>query len=76
MMRSKITMTVLSEDSIEGRDIGYIIESCDTGDCVLHSTEFDEKSISNKQMADALYEAGSEPGFFRLDDEGNMEDDY
>lgn len=74
MKRSTITLTVLSEDSIEGRDLGYVIESCDTGDCVLASTTFQELNLSGKEMADALYAAGSEPGFFRLTDAGEIED--
>jgi hypothetical protein len=75
MKRSTITLVVLSEETIEGRDIGYILESCDTGDCVLASTGFEDEDLSGKQMADALKDAGSDPGFFMLDDAGNHTED-
>lgn len=69
-----VTLRVLSERSIASDEIGAILENCDTGDCVLASTSLTEKTLTPKQMADALYAAGSEPGFFQLDDEGNHTD--
>jgi ABC-type protease/lipase transport system fused ATPase/permease subunit len=33
------------------------------------------EKLSGKEMADALYAAGSEPAFFMLDDEGNSDFD-
>lgn len=75
MYRSVLTLTVLSEEDIADREIGHILEACDTGDCVLASTGFDKEEIDGKAMADALYAAGSDPGFFMLDDDGRKVDD-
>lgn len=66
-----VTLRVLSERTLSDDTLGAILENCDTGDCVLASTDLAQKVLTPKQMADALYAAGSEPGFFQLDDEGN-----
>lgn len=70
-----ITLYVLSEGSIEGRSIGTILEECDTGDLVMHSTQFKQAILDGKGMADALYEAGSTPEFFQLDSNGDKIDE-
>lgn len=68
MYRTEITLTVLSEEPIDGRlDIADIVRECDQGDFVLHSTRRWQEDMSIEQMAYALLEAGSDPGFFQLD---------
>lgn len=71
MYRTKIELVVLSENPIDGLDVPSVVEACDTGDCVLASDEASSETLTGKEMAAALYAAGSEPGFFMLDDEGN-----
>jgi hypothetical protein len=66
-----IDVTVLSEypydpDSLE--DLSYDITE---GDCVGNFLMGKSKELTGKQMADKLYELGSEPAFFQLDDDGN-----
>lgn len=75
MRRSKISFWVLSEESIRDRPLDHIIQDCHTGDLVLASTEFEDYHVSTREMAKLLYEAGSDPGFFQLDDDGNKIDD-
>ena len=54
----------LQDIAIEGDDGSFVIDYSSEGEV-----------ISSKDMADALYEARSEPGFFGLDDDGNDVDD-
>jgi hypothetical protein len=73
--KSTVTLTVLSQASIEGWELGTVLRECEEGDCVLASTGFNEQPLTGKEMADALYDAASDPGFFRLDDDGNTVDE-
>jgi len=69
--KTTFTFVVLSEIPVDGWDVGSLIVGCDTGPLVGDTTEFEMNEITGKEMADALYEARSEPGFFCLDDNGN-----
>lgn len=65
------TIKVLSEDRhVEDFSPAEVAEVIDTGDCV-GVTETSSELIDGKRAAELLTEFGSEPGFFRLDDEGN-----
>lgn len=68
------TIKVLSEDRhVEDLSPAEVAEAIDTGDCVgITNTRSEE--ITPKRAADLLIEFGSEPGFFRLDEDGNHED--
>lgn len=66
--RTTITLTVLSEESVLGIELGALLEMCDTGPCVLGATDAKEDQLSDTEMSAALIEAGSDPGFFRLDE--------
>ena len=67
-IRTKVTMTVLSEDPIpHGRDISDIFRECDTGEYVLASVDIKNQMLTPEEMAQALTAAGSEPGFFNLE---------
>lgn len=68
MYRTVISLTVLSEDRIHpAMEAETILVECDRGDFVLHSEDRAEENIGSEQMAYALVEAGSDPGFFQLD---------
>jgi len=74
--RSVIKVTVLSEEPVTFDDLPNVHEYITNGDGV--GTVEDEsmnEEIDAKACADALYEVGSEPGFFRLTDEGEDDDD-
>lgn len=72
--RNTITINVLSDEDIIEWPLERIIEACDTGPCVLASMELGRCQLDPVEMARALTVAGSEPGFFQLDDEGNEVD--
>lgn len=71
--KTTFTYTVLSDSPLEGdMSLASIAEACDTGDCVgKFDGDWNVETLTGQQAADALYEAGSEPGFFQLDDDGN-----
>lgn len=72
MKRTTLTLVVLSEDSIPATmEPEVILIECDRGDYVLAGVTEQEEDLTGKQMADALLKAGSDPGFFQLDAEGN-----
>lgn len=69
MKRTTITLVVLSEETIHERmDIGDVMRECDQGDFVLSSDHRSEEDLTDDEMGRALWEAGSEPGFFQLDE--------
>jgi len=69
------TIKVLSEDrDVEDLLPSEVAEAIDTGDCV-GITDTRSEEITPKRAANLLIEFGSEPGFFRLDEDGNHEDD-
>ena len=62
---------VLSEGPIDGLSIEDIAYEIDQGSCVGGPFGPSKcKKLDGKQAADALYEWGSEPGFFGLNDRG------
>lgn len=66
--KTHITMTVLSEEPIhEGMNLEDIVRECDEGAFVLFSTNTTSEVLRAVDMARALVEAGSDPGFFDLD---------
>jgi hypothetical protein len=66
-----ITIKILSDRPIHNLDLQEIIEESDSGDLVLSVKSRKSKNVSAKTTAKKLYEYGSEPGFFQLDDDGN-----
>lgn len=67
------THVVLSEFPlvVANPSLAELAEACDAGPCVLKSSYATMTSLTPKKAADALIAAGSEPGFFMLDEEGN-----
>ena len=69
--KTTVTFTVLSEEPIPPHaDLQYIAVECNEGQYVGNFSANDEQLLNGGAMVDALYEAGSEPGFFSLDDNG------
>ena len=69
--KTTVTFTVLSEEPIPPHaDLQSIAVECNEGQYVGNFAANDEQLLNGGAMADALYEAGSEPGFFELDDSG------
>jgi hypothetical protein len=78
MYRTAIALTVLSESPLEAmdlEDLAGVVRECNQGDYVGDVAFGNSEKLSGKEMADALYAAGSEPGFFMLDDDGNSDID-
>jgi hypothetical protein len=69
--KTTVTFTVLSEEPIPPHaDLQSIAVECNEGQYVGNFFACDQQLLNGGAMADELYEAGSEPGFFSLDDSG------
>lgn len=73
--RQVYKVVVLTEDDTEValEDLNYCISEGD--DCLQSFTMESTEELTGKQMADALYDAGSDPSFFLLDNDGNPLDE-
>lgn len=70
--KTVISYTVLSEEPIPPHvDLQYIAVEANEGRYVGNFGVIDESLLNGAAMAKALYEAGSDPGFFELDADGN-----
>jgi len=69
--RTRFVYEVLSEEPLGEITLGSLEEMCDSGSCVGRWGGSTEKKLNGRQAADALYDFGSEPGFFMLDDKSN-----
>lgn len=69
--RNRLTLTVLSDRPIEGLDIGYLLEQCDTGDMVLGAVDLSTDTLDRAGIDAELIAAGSDPGFYSDDDESD-----
>ena len=69
------TIKILSEDKplydLNLEDMNYEVTE---GHHVLHSMDCKAKNVSGKKMADLLYDCGSDPGFFQLNDKGEVDE--
>ena len=69
--KNVITLEILSQEPIpEGMELGNIINECMEGGYSMRTTEHTETELSGKEAADALLDQGSDPGFFRLNPDG------
>lgn len=74
--KTTFEVVVLSEEPITDIDLEDIPYLVNEGNGVLHTfVATDEKKLYGKEMAEQLYDAGSEPEFFNLDDNGEIVDD-
>jgi hypothetical protein len=69
--QTTFTVVVLSQEPLGDPTLSQLEEATMDGDCVMQSIESKETKLTSKQVVKALYDAGSEPGFFGLDDKGN-----
>ncbi len=75
--RHTVTFSFLSEDTFTPdvansecsgtTGLARVIERCDRDDLVAEKCDVTSEELTEKQVADALYAAGSEPGFFQID---------
>lgn len=69
--RQTYRIVVLSESPAED-ELDNIARSVNDGPDCLHTFELEKtEEMTGKEAVDALIDAGSEPGFFRLDEDGN-----
>lgn len=67
--RTTFTIKVLSEEPLaDCLSLSQIDCITNEGDCVGYDLTSTEEELAPADMAKALIEAGSEPGFFQLDD--------
>lgn len=65
--KTEFKIVVLSEEPIADINLEVMGNEVTTGDCVLSVFEcVKQKTMTPKQAVKALYDAGSEPGFFQL----------
>ena len=65
------TIRVLSEEPIpEGMELEDVLDEADTGDYVAQVREDGNSTIDGPTCAKLLYEFGSDPSFFNLNDDG------
>lgn len=70
--KQTIVFEVLSEDPLSGYEtLNDLFHMTTTGDCSGRTISSTHEEIDGKTAADTLYEHGSEPEFFRLNDEGD-----
>ena len=76
MRKTILRFEVLSEEEIPPHvDLEYIARETTEGRYVGRFLESEESELTGKEMANALYAAGSNPGFFMLDDNGEHNED-
>lgn len=69
--RKVFQVEVLSEEPLGDVSLDQVHYLITDGPCSGDFKEVSSEVLDGKQAADALHKQGSEPGFFRLDDEGN-----
>ena len=66
--KTRITLEVLSEDSIYGNGLNWIVCECAIGNLVMASVIGNEQIRTAEEMTEDLIEAGSEPNFFGIEE--------
>jgi hypothetical protein len=70
--RTVIHVEVLSEEPyVFNGNLYSLAEDLDTGDCSGIARTIQEEKCNGPRMAQLLVAQGSDPEFFRIDDEGN-----
>lgn len=73
--RTIITVEVLSEDPYQCESLSELAYDVDEGECSGKTTVEKTEEVDGTTMALLLMAQGSDPEFFRIDDEGNDTDD-
>lgn len=72
MYKTQITITVLSDEPLGSYEVGEIYENYTRyPEFVCAGEERIEFKLTNKQMVESMLEAGADPEFFMLDQDGN-----
>lgn len=70
--KTTFKITVLSEEPIpDDIELETLAREAMVGDYVMQFYQADHKLLPADQIAQALYDVGSEPGFFMLNDDGS-----
>lgn len=72
--RTTFTIEVLSDRQLGEVSLEQLAYLTDQGDCVGSALVGKEHKVSAKVMAGLLEDAGSDPGFFQLNDDGSDAD--
>ena len=74
--RQVVQVEILSEDApLEWDNLADIHYAITTGDCSGKLNELIAEEVDGRKMAELLIKQGSDPSFFRLDDEGRTIDE-
>lgn len=74
--KTVVSFIVLSDEPIEDVPLDQIIYETEEGQWVKYNEDMKSKQIKGNKAVKAIYESGSEPGFFFMDDKGNNSEDY
>lgn len=70
--KTTFTLIVLSEQPLPlGVSLSDIQYETDDGEWLLQALEGNKTELSGTEAVEAIKQAGSEPGFFNMDQEGN-----
>ena len=70
--KTNVSFDILSQEPVTSIGLYNLLSECISGNMVLGTRHDKEEKITPKQMSEALYDAGSEPSFFYLTDEGEF----
>jgi hypothetical protein len=65
-----VTVQFISEENEDGLNLQTAVENAITGDSSMNIVSDDTVEVDGKKAAEVLLEHGSEPEFFRLNEEG------
>lgn len=68
--KTRFVLIVLSESPcVDGMELSEVITEADTGSFVMNITEALTEEVDVDEMRTLLIDAGSEPGFFGIDED-------
>lgn len=68
--KTEVKVTVLSEEPLDGMELGALHAAITDGDC-MGNVEFGaSQNISRSMCVDEVYKMHGDPGFFCLDEKG------
>lgn len=78
MYKTTFTFSILSEEEIPPwMSMEKALQECETNDYVALWGDCESEFVNNQTMVELLYEAGCDPSFFGLNDDGEpLDDDY
>lgn len=73
--KTKITVTVISEEPLPVLSLEELVYEVRDGNSSSQTEQHEPEVLDGKQAVAELVEQGSDPCFFRLDDDGNDDED-